>query len=162
MRSSNIHLSALLALALAATACSDAEAPDDDGGIVPSSICVPARAICAGDTICGDVGCEPAFDRDYEVRLSLSLPGKPLDKCLDGDCPLPTVAVYYSERSSPIIEAGTPQVAEIHVIEGSSLIVDFGDDACEVELSADRLRGGQAGCSRNGVSAHLQLVAQPN
>lgn len=161
MKFSNIYLSALLALAMAAIGCSDAEEPPGPGP--QPRICPPARAFCTGDTVCGDTGCEPAFDRDYKVHLSLYMAGQGFNRCrVDRDCVLPVVAVYYSELSSPIIETrDEQQTTEIHVIEGSSLIVDFGHSDCAVDLSADRLRGGYATCSGNGVTASLSFAAQP-
>jgi hypothetical protein len=160
---SNISLAALLAVA--AIGCSDA---DDDtiGQGQPSGFCPAEEAVCTGDTICGDDGCEQAFDRDYRVRLSLHRLGKGFCPAQD-ECPPPPpppnsyVAVYFNEQAVPIIESSDPQVAQIRIRKGNSIGVDFGESDCALELTADRLRGGGVACSRTGLSAYLSLAAMP-
>ena len=157
----NILFSALLVVF--APGCSA-----DEGGVTPTSgtnpVCAAAGAVCTGDTICGDTGCEPAFDRTYQVRVtSVWTPGKRDGECPDDrNCVFPGLTVYFSERDAPILDLPDgPGVAEIFVTAGSSLIVELRDTDCLIELTADRLRAGKVGCSSSSMSAMLSLVAKP-
>jgi hypothetical protein len=108
-------------------------------------------------------GCQPAFDRDYQVRLSIFRRGKGFEVCVDpDDCPLPYVAVYFDGTDDPILESTGPgRVAQVKVTKGSSLGVDLLNDDCALELTADRLRAGGVTCSSQTWSAHLSMVAMP-
>ncbi len=159
MTNTNIFLAGVLAFS--AFACG--EAGDDDGGVAP----LPREdecggAPCAGDTICVEAECEPAFDRDYQVRMSVYVPIRDEQHCADDRlCPLPPLEVYYSELAFPILDAEDPRVAEIEVIEGSSLIVERAGDRCTIDLTAERLRLGTGTCTSGGVSVTLKLSPLP-
>lgn len=157
----NIHFSALLLVF--APGCSA-----DEGGVAPTlgtnPVCAAAGAICTGDTICGETGCEPAFDRTYQVRVaSVWTPGKRDGECPDDrNCVFPGLTVYFSELDAPILDLQDgPGRAEIFVTAGSFLIFDLRFTDCLVELTADRLRDGQVGCSNSSMSATLSLAAKP-
>jgi hypothetical protein len=157
----NILFSALAVLF--ASGCSA-----DEGGIIPlpgpNPVCAAAGAICTGDTICGETGCEPAFDRTYEVRVaSVWTPGKRFGECPhDRNCLFPGLTVHFSERDAPILDLPDgPRVAEIFVTADSSLIVEPRGTDCLIELTADRLRDGKVVCSGYSMSATLSLVAKP-
>jgi hypothetical protein len=152
---SKTYLSALLVIA--ALGCSDAG--DDDGDDGEDPICQPE---CVGDEICTSEGCEPAFERDYQIRLFLSRIGEGFEVCPNpNDCWLPYVAVYFNGQEGPILESTRTRLAQIRVNKGSSLGVDFQGDYCTLELTADRLRAGNVTCSSPRVSARLSMVAMP-
>lgn len=130
----------------------------------PEPVCLAARAVCAADTICGETGCERAFDRPYQVRVtSVSAPGKRDGECPDArHCLAPGVAVYFSDPDEPILVApGTPAVAEIVVTDGSSLVIEIRRRDCAVELTTAVLRSGVVECRTGATSATLSLVAMP-
>ncbi len=157
----NILFSALLVIS--APGCSA-----DEGGVTtitgPNPVCAAAGTICTGDSICGETGCEPAFDRTFQVRVeSVWTPGKRDGECPDDrNCEFPGVTVYFTERDAPILDLPDGlRAAEIFVTAGSSLIVELRGTDCLIELTADRLRDGQVGCSSSSMSAILSLVAKP-
>lgn len=159
-RDTMITKSILLAglLAFSSFGCStDGEPQDLEGGGPVPDFCPDRRQICVEDTICMKTQCLPAFDRDYELRLSLIAPGR-IARCPEeSDCPLPSVTVYYSEADSPILESADPRAAQIEVIEGSSLVIEIQNDECVIPLTVDRLRSGQAMCTLGGLSAGVVL-----
>jgi len=156
----NLFFSALLALS--APGCAgegdDADLPQQE------SVCRGTQSVCTASTICGETGCERAFDRTYEVRLeSVRPPGKRDGECPDArNCLSPRVTVYFSERDEPILgPPDAPRVAGIVVTEGSSLIVEVGVTDCMIELTPARLDSGEADCRNGTMSATLSLVAMP-
>jgi hypothetical protein len=154
----NIILAA--AFAFSAIGCSDAGDDDgeaDDDGPTPREFC-EQRQQCTGDTICMPDGeCERAFDREYSVRMNLYRPGIP--SCDENpDCrPIPPVKVYYSEQGAPILSTDDWRVARIEISEGSSLVIDASGDQCEVELTADVLRGRTTTCPTQGVAVYVTM-----
>lgn len=56
-------------LVISASGCSA-----DEGRVtrtpVTNPVCAEAGAICTDNTICGETGCEPVFDRTYQVRVA--------------------------------------------------------------------------------------------
>jgi len=146
-----IYLSALLAIA--ALGCTD------DGDDVPEPSCQPE---CVGDDICTEGGCEPAFERDYRARLTLSRYGQGFEVCrVTGECQLPYVAVYLSGKDAPILESTGPASTEIGVTKGSSLGIDFPTERCDLELTAARLRAGSLTCGTVGVLARVSMDPMP-
>jgi hypothetical protein len=161
VKTTNLLLAAIVAVS--ASGCSEEMDTDDGGddGVLPSELCPDRRQICAGDTICTGTQCEDAFDRDYVVRMSLTFPGGKVDPCPDGFCRYPAVKVYYSELDSPILSGSDRWTAKIHAIEGSSLIVEVNDDACTIDVTAERLRRGIGTCAAGGVGVALTLDLAP-
>ncbi|HKE14739.1 MAG TPA: hypothetical protein VKB80_07740 [Kofleriaceae bacterium] len=154
-----IYLSALLAIA--ALGCTDDGDETDGGLVVPPPSCQPE---CVGDDICTEEGCQPAFDRDYQVRLATYGGGAGVASCpVTDDCGRrpPYVAVYFSEQAGPILESTKARVAEITVTRGSSLGVHVGNVHCDMELTAARLRAGSLTCSTSGISARVSMVPMP-
>jgi hypothetical protein len=156
----DISLLILCAAMAFALGCADA---DDEGGVAESAICQPARSACTGDTICGDTGCEPAFDRSYEVRVvGVWMSGKGFERCVeDPACnrtDVSNVTVYFSDSDDPIISGDTAP-AEILVGDGSYLVVEIGEANCKIDLTAERLRSGRASCGDQTRSALLTLHA---
>jgi hypothetical protein len=157
----NILFSALVVVF--APGCS-ADEGDITTGTGSNPVCATAEAVCTGDAICGETGCEPAFDRPYQVRVaSVRWPGKRDGECPDDRyCVFPGVTVYFTERDAAILDfPDGPGVAEIVVTAGSSLIVELRNTDCLIELTADRLRDGAVGCRSGSTSATLSLVAKP-
>lgn len=148
MRVNNIVLAAVLALS--ASGCNE-EGPEP-------SICEERGMECAGDTICGEAECEPAFDRAYKVHVTAYRVGVGLPCAVTLDCPIGPVTVSYS--AEPITEV-IPQDAEIDVRSGSSLIVDFESSQCAVELTAERLRNGFVVCHGTDVGVTMVLDPMP-
>lgn len=159
MKLNNIILAGVLAVS--ASGCGDA---DDAGGRAVTQAaqdCVEQH-LCEGDTICGQDGdCEPAFDRDYQVRLNLFVPIRDEQCEARPSCPSAPVEIYYSELSHPILTGTDPGGARIHVVAGSSLIIELAADRCTIELTAERLRRGAGTCTSGGVSATLALTPVP-
>lgn len=148
MRVSNIVLAAVLALS--AFGCSE-EGPE-------LSICEEKGMECAGDTICGETDCEPAFDRGYMVHVTQHRIGGGGFCSPGSDCALAPVTVYYN--AAPIMQVVDSQVVEVDdVAGGSSLIFDFESEQCAIELTAERLRAGHAVC--NATNAGVTMVLDP-
>ena len=128
-------------------------------------VCDATSAPCTGDTICGEHSCEPAFDRAYRIRVASIWVSstKRLDIC-DGDpaCAVPSLAVFFSELDDPILTSPQPdKTAEVMVPKGSYLVVDVADDTCLVDLTAERLSAGTAGCTGSGASISLSIDRLP-
>jgi hypothetical protein len=158
--SRNILFSALLVIS--AHGCNT-----EEGGVIPTlgtetnPVCPAAGASCTGDTMCGETGCQPAFDRNYQVRIAwVHTPGKRDGECPDDkSCAFPGLTVYFSERDAPILDPPDgPWMAEIFVTKGSSLIVELRHMDCLIELTPDRLRDGKVGCSGPSMSVMLSLA----
>ena len=141
---------------------------EDDGGDgdVGDGIEAPCRSggeVCAEDQLCGETECEPAFDRDYDVRLSTvwSREGGRAP-CLDNPtCYFEKVSVYLDDGPNPILGIGEPKVAKIHVKQDSHLLVDLQHSDCVIELTSARLRDGLVSCSGIWMTAFLRLEALP-
>jgi hypothetical protein len=137
---------------------------DEGGGAAASAICAPAQSECTGDTICGQAGCEPAFDRRYQVRVAgVWLSGKGFDRCLENvNCSRADVTVYFSDADAPIIGSGSaPPVAEILISQGSYLLIEMGDADCIIDLTAERLRSRSARCGDQTRAALVTLHPLP-
>lgn len=157
MISRNILLSAVLVFQ--ASGCSEEDPNVGTGGGNP--ICEPERSVCMEDTICGESGCEPAYDREYQVRLTAFVSGRGFEQCPGNEgCPPPYVAVYYSDLDDPILDTNN-RVNQIRVKEETSLIVDLGESNCMIDLTSERLRSGHVTCARYGPSAYVSLIAMP-
>jgi hypothetical protein len=153
-------LCAAMAFVLGCAGADDGDTPEPE-----PKVCEPARSVCTGNTVCGPTGCEPAYDRRYEVSVAGAwMYDKSFERCLDDpDCRLidaATVTVYSSDSDDPIIAGGSSQ-AQILVSDGSYLVVDLGEESCMVELTAERLRSGRASCGDRARSALLTLRAMP-
>ena len=148
MREKSIVLAT--AFVLSALGCSE-EGPEP-------SICEERGMECAGDTICGEAECEPAFDRAYKVHVTAYRIGVGLPCAATPDCPLGPVTVSYN--AEPVTQL-IAQDAEIDVRSGSSLIVDFESEQCAVELTAERLRNGFVVCHGTDVGVTMALDPMP-
>ena len=155
------RITILFLLVVFAQGCTDGA---DDPAPETEILCRPTQSVCLADTICGQSGCEPAFDRTYRVRVSaLRAPAKRDGECPDDrSCVAPRAIVYFSELDEPILRApGSPSVAEIVVTEGSSLVVDVRSGDCAVALTPADLRSGEVECRDGSVFASLSLTALP-
>ena len=160
MTARTLLLSALAVLSIHGCTDDDIDQPSSE----PEIMCRATQSLCLANTICGETGCEPAFDRAYQVRVAaVRAPGKRDGECPDDrHCVTPTATVYFSEIDEPVLGApGTPTVAEIVVTEGSSLVVHVRGRECEIPLTASGLRSGEVECREGATSAALSLVAMP-
>ena len=142
--------------------CTDDES--DPAATEPEIMCRATQSVCRDDSICGASGCEPAFDRAYQVRMTaLRVPGRRDGECPDDrNCVTPTPIVHFSELDEPILGApGAPPVAEIVVTDGSSLTVEVRGSGCVIPLTPAGLRSGVVECRDGTMWSVLSLEAMP-
>ncbi len=160
MTTRNIFLAAMLAFP--ASGCSDAVTVDQPDAREHIEACPDLRTICTEDTVCMEMACRPAFDRDYQVRLHVNMPGRDRECSDEPACLFPRVEVYYSELEARILTTADPKVAEIRVVPGSALIAEHRGEQCVIDLTAERLQIGRGTCTAGGISATLTLHPMPD
>ena len=157
-------LSMTVSLALSIAGC----AAGGQDGVQPTAeikLCEVEGGPCLGDTICGQDHCEPAFNRTYQIGLRSFwvASSKQLELCdRDPGCTLPAgLSVYFSNQADPILAAASVYAnpAQIVVTEDSYLVVDLGDTSCVIDLTAEQLDSGEAGCA--GPNERISLSIDP-